>query len=1207
MPQPPNHQENILNLLQEFHGINPLKELFWTELNYDRQNDRLSRGDWTDTAKNALAEDPVLFATGGIDDAFHVIYARLNADRLLLTAERPVISRLLQDHPYTLFIFSNRDQTDWHFVNVKYDTENPKRRRLFRRITISPHEKLRTASERIGMLDLESIDVPDPEALSPLDIQARHEAAFNVEAVTEEFFKDYQSVFHTLQDDLTNQTGDRRWAHDYALQFLNRCMFLHFIQRKRWLGEDTEFLRSFWESYGATDEPTDSFVDHWLNVLFFEAFNKGFHGGYRYFPDTIFRAMQLAPYLNGGLFRENDLDREHDFQISDSCFEGIFTFLESYNFTIAEDSPLDQEVAVDPEMIGKVYESLVNVSDEADERGDAGIFYTPRTEIDLMCRLALVDNLTNHLGKDHKNLLYEVLFAFNPDDKAEADRKLAAAQLWESLDGCLKQLAVVDPACGSGSFLVGLLHILNDLRERTNQGLGREESNFDRKKDIIGQNLYGVDVMEWACHVAELRLWLALIIDAEFSPAELHLRDEPLLPHFSFNIRCGDSLVQEIGGMNLATLRDAFSGVPPALKARITRLKNEKLRFFDNDPICRYGSEAELQQEELGLFRTLVDTHAKDIRQQIDDLQQLIDGPRERQMRLDGTVEARTDLQLDLQVMEWRKQIERLTEDLDHLKAARSALVSAKDVPFVWDIAFVEIFTGEKGGFDIVIGNPPYVRQENIADPNLPRERVTTANKKAYKAKLARSVYQAFPRFFRYRREKDITSDNPSPAVSHKIDAKSDLYIYFYFHGLSLLNPKGAFCFITSNSWLDVGYGKDLQEFTLKHCHIKQIIDNQARRSFASADVNTVISLFSAPNEKRQWGLDQKTRFVTFKTAFEGILDAVIFEEVEEAKKRRTTPEHRIFPISQGDLLEAGSDDAASKPKYTGNKWGGKYLRAPDIYWTILEKGKDKLVRLGDVAEVRFGIKTGANAFFYLDDQRIGEWGIEEEFLKPVIKSPRECRSILIDPSQLKFKLFMCGQDKADLRGTAALEYIEWGESEGFHQNASCRGRARWWEVPNEKGNTFWGKEIRERIATFCSAQSTYADCRLYLAETEPLLQAVLNSTLTAFMSETMARNLGGGGGPRSMMVYEVQNLLILSQSAFIHHKERAMDLRSKMENELLKPLVEDIQANPHRRALDTLVFDALDLTPGERDGVYEAVIHLVEARLQKASSLKGS
>ena len=418
MPQDPNHQENILNILQDFHGLDPLKELFWTELNYDRRNDGIPRGDWTDTAKNALAEDPILLATGGTDDIFHVIYARLNADRLLLTLERPVISRLLQDHPYTLFIFSNREQTDWHFVNVKYDTENPEKRRLFRRITISPHEKLRTASERIAMLDLESIDAPDPEALSPLDIQTRHEAAFDVEAVTEEFFKDYQSVFHTLQDDLTNQTGDHRWAHDYALQFLNRCMFLYFIQRKRWLGDDTEFLRSFWESYQETDQPTNSFVNRWLNVLFFEAFNNKFHGGHRHFPDTIFKALSSAPYLNGGLFTENPLDGKHDFQISDQRFNGIFEFLEKYNFTIAEDSPLDQEVAVDPEMIGKVYESLVNVSDEADERGDAGIFYTPRTEIDLMCRLALVDNLTNHLGEAHKNLLYEVIFAFSPDDKS---------------------------------------------------------------------------------------------------------------------------------------------------------------------------------------------------------------------------------------------------------------------------------------------------------------------------------------------------------------------------------------------------------------------------------------------------------------------------------------------------------------------------------------------------------------------------------------------------------------------------------------------------------------------------------------------------------------------------------------------------------------------------------------------------------------------
>ena len=1204
MSQDLDHQAKIHNILQNLRGIEPLRELFWTELNYDRQNEGISYQNWTDTAKNALAEEPVLFATGGIGEAFQVIYARLSSDRLLLTAERPVISKLLEDHPYTLFVFSNQEQTDWHFVNVKYDeTEDPKRRRLFRRITISPYEKLRTASERIAMLDLEFIN-PDLEELSPLAIQNGHDKAFNVEAVTKQFFEDYKSVFHDLQDDLAGQTADHRWAHDYALQFLNRCMFLYFIQRKRWLGEDTEFLRSFWESYQATDEPADSFVDRWLNVLFFEAFNNKFHGGHRHFPDQIREALALAPYLNGGLFTENPLDGEHNFQISDWLFKGIFEFLENYNFTIAEDSPLDQEVAVDPEMIGKVYESLVNVSDEADERGDAGIFYTPRTEIDLMCRLALVDNLTNHLGETHKDLLYEVLFAFDLDDKAEADGKLAEAQLWESFDTTLKALAVVDPACGSGSFLVGMLHILDDLRDRVNQGLRREESNFDRKKDIIGQNLYGVDVMEWACHVAELRLWLALVIDAEFSLAELHLRNEPLLPHFSFNIRCGDSLVQEIGGMNLATLRDAFSGIPRELKARITRLKNAKLQFFNNDPDCRYRSEQELQHEELQLFRALIDAHTENIEEQIEGLQQQIDGPQERQMRLDGTVEEGTNRQLELQAMEWQKQIETLTEDLNHLREARNALRSARGVPFVWDIAFVEILTGEKGGFDIVIGNPPYVRQESIADPNLPREAVTTENKKGYKAKLARSVYQAFPRFFGYRRERDIRSDNPAAAVSHKLDAKSDLYIYFYFHGLSLLNPEGAFCFITSNSWLDVGYGKDLQEFTLKHCHIEQIIDNEARRSFASADVNTVICLFSAPNEKRESELDRMTRFVMFKTPFEGILDAVIFYEIETAPERSNTQEHRVFPISQGDLLEAGSDDTSPNPKYIGDKWG-KYLRAPDIYWTILDKGKDKLVRLGDVAEVRFGIKTGANEFFYLDDRKIQEWGIEEEFLKPVIKSPRECRSILIDPSQLKFKLFMCGADRTDLAGTAALEYIEWGESEGFDQRPSCQGRARWWDLGEwEYPDMLWSDAYNDRFGCFENIGDYFGDKRFFLIkfkEENLVTRAYLNSTIIPVLIETEGiTNLGEGVIYTN--VYWLKTLPILEESCVENEIRQCYETMKTRE---ILPIFDEIQ-QPDRRALDAIIFDALDLTQEEQEEMYEAVVHLVETRLQKASSLRG-
>jgi hypothetical protein len=1197
-------EQSVLELLKNLRGLEPLKKLFWSELSYDHVNQPLSRRGWNQTAVNALAEDPVLFAGGGQNNDFHVVYSRLPQERLLLGQERPVVNALLKEHPYALFIFSNEPRDYWHFVNVKYD-EDEKKRRLFRRISVSPQERLRTAAERVAMLDLQSIR-PDMFGLQPLTIQSRHDEAFDVEAVTKQFFEEYKAIFRILEDDLNKQANDYTWAHDYSLQFLNRCMFIYFIQRKGWLGNDCDFLLNFWKSYQRCGQSQNSFVGTWLGVLFFEAFNNKFHGGHNYFPPETEEALSLAPYLNGGLFTENRFDQEHKAAISDRRFEQVLKFLERYNFTIAEDSPLDKEVAVDPEMIGKVYESLVNIQEDVDARGEAGVFYTPRTEIDLMCRLSLVDHLANHLGEDRKELLYQLVFALEPDEKADADKAITGAGLWPALNERLHDITLLDPACGSGSFLVGMLNILDDLEERANHQLGVTEAPYDRKKRIVGQSLYGVDVMEWACHVAELRLWLALIIDAEFTREELHVRREPLLPHFSFKIRCGDSLVQEVGGINLGHIA-ASQEIPPTLKARITALKDEKLKFYTNDTTRRFHSVDALKNEEKRLFSDILAARQHTIQEEIKSLRRKIEGPSERRIRLDGAIEQKAH-QVDFDAPKNQKQTENLTAELAQIGASQKALGASKEVPFVWDIAFVEIFESEKDGFDIVIGNPPYVRQEAIADPRTPRNEVTTENKRAYKDKLAHSVYQTFPHFFGYKAS--------SNTAAHKMDAKSDLYIYFYLHGLSLLNGKGSFCFITSNSWLDVGYGADLQEFLLKHSHIKLVLDNQVKRTFATADVNTVIVLLSPPDDCREWALEKTTRFVMFRVPFEHILSPVIFDEIEEATERKETKEYRIFPIQQGKLLEDGceipEEEEAGKvagpliktARYIGNKWGGKYLRAPDIYWTILEKGKGKLVRLGDVVLVKYGIKTGANGFFYLNEDKVMEWGIEKEFLKPVIKSPRECKRIIIDPRDLKYKIFMCSKNKNELKGTVALEYVEWGESQGFHENESVKSRKFWWQSPDDKGNVFWGKEVRERLAAFCSEYPMYADCRLYLANVSEWYQAILNATLTAFFSEAMSRNLGGGGGPRSMMVYEVQDLLVLkSDSADDQTAETISTLFVRMGNMMLQPFVKDVD-EPNRRALDNAVFDTLRLTQGERDAVYEAVINLVEARLSKAGSL---
>ncbi|MEQ8464549.1 Eco57I restriction-modification methylase domain-containing protein [Coleofasciculus sp. E1-EBD-02] len=1048
-------QQSILDLLSSLRGLNPLKQLFWSELNYERENQPLSRRGWTDTASQVLAEDPVVLASGGND--FHVIYARSQSRRLLGGDERTVVNQLLKNHPYALFVFSNNEQDQWHFINVKIvgdkrqsdDNRNPQRRRLFRRITVAETECLRTASERIALLDLAHI----PQA-SPLDIQLLHDQAFNVEAVTQQFFEEYKALFSILQDDLTRQTHDSHWAHDYALQFLNRLMFLYFIQRKGWLGNNREFLHRFWSTYQDSNQPINSFVDQWLNILFFDAFNNRFHGGYRHFPNEIQSILQQAPYLNGGLFRENELDRQYSFSITDRRFAQVLIFLERYNFTISEDTPLDQEVAVDPEMIGKVYESLVNVSNEADERGDAGIFYTPRIEIDLMCRLSLVDYLTNHLGVNYQDLLYEFILALEPEEKALADQKFAEAKLWDKLDNQLCHLTLLDPACGSGAFLVGFLSVLDDLQQRVNQQLNREESAYERKKRIIGQSLYGVDVMDWACRIAELRLWLALIIDAEIPAEELYIRREPLLPNFTFKVRPGDSLVQEVGGIDFRQIRSSIR-IAPAIKGRITRLKTEKLKFYNNDQTCEFKSDREIRQEELRLFRDILDNCQHRIQEQIKSIHRKLEEPEHEQIPLLEGVSQVQSRKLKSQIAEWQNQLKLLSQELSQIKQARAALKPNSTVPFVWDIAFVEIFEGEQNGFDIVIGNPPYVRQENIANPFLDRDDITTDNKKDYKAKLARSVYQLFPKFFGYQPQKDINPSKPEKAVAHKLDSKSDLYIYFYFHGLSLLNYQGSFCFITWNSWLDVGYGSDLQEFLLRHCHVKIVLDNGAKRSFASADVNTVITLLSAPNENSDWGLNQIAKFVACYVPFEQVFSPTVFQDIEAQNQRQTTQEYRVYPIAQSHLLEEGwkypeNTDAKQKysygfsiGKYVGNKWGGKYLRAPDIYWVILERCKDKLVELGNIADVQFGIKTGANKFFYLDKSRIQEWEIEAEFLKPVILRPADIVTPQIQPVHLNVFLLVADKPRNQLRGTKVEQYIRWGESQGFDKTATCKARGR--------------------------------------------------------------------------------------------------------------------------------------------------------------------
>lgn len=1206
------------------------------------------------------------------DSSLRVYHVTLRDSTIRRTDVRRFLEAFYRHYPQgeNLFVFSKSSFDELHFVSPRrlLDPRDSKKIRLWLRT-------LPVRRDRPYRTDLEVLDSIRADGLSAEEVWKRHEEAFSVQRVSEQFFKDYQEVFHCIQSRLAKTHGNdnSQWSREYTHMLLNRIMFLYFIARKGWLlgpdeKPDCDFMRHFWEAYRASGQK-GAFHQDWLSVLFFEAFNSKWQNHAEYlkrFPKWLVRSLAQAPYLNGGLYRRTDLDEQLRSPLPDEIFKLLFEewidgtfpgFFERYNFTVVETGRFDEEVAVDPEMLGTVYERLVNVA--YGEDAQAGIFYTPRTEIDLMCRLALVDWLGNQIGREHKSLLYSWVFAFSEDEKEEANREITSQGLWNRLDEAIRQVRVCDPACGSGSFLVGMLLVLDDLRARCNATLGVEETSYERRKRILQDQLYGVDVMEWAVRVAELRLWLQLVVETELEPAELHFR--PLLPNLNFKLRPGDSLLQTVGGLDFSPFRRAELSISPRLKGRIAQLQGKKRRFFQGEAGL---SEEMLKKEEQDLFRDILSERIHNLQNEI--ARQEVERQRIAfHNALPGMEHPKNHREAEEKL---RKEIEELRGELERLRRAYEAIRPDQPTPFVWDIAFVEVFEGENPGFDIVIGNPPYVRQEKI------RDYLNRFDRREYLDKLNESLRAIYPGFMGKER---------------KISGRADYYVYFYLHALSLLADRGSFSFITSNSWLDVDFGKDLQEFFLRFGELKMVIDNQCKRSFSHADVNTVIVLAGPP--KRRHSLTEQemrqrpVRFVTFRVPFEEALSPVVFLEIEDDSLYESMahfrvlrrPEFRAVKMSQWTLYEEGLEEDEERQTtearpYGGNKWGGKYLRAPDIFFTILEKGKGKLVRLGDIAEVRRGFTTGANEFFYLEPlgrtvKEVAElaqenpmapvrvrnsagWEgeIEATWLRPVIKSPREIRTLRVHLEDLSNLVFMSppevrkaidqGEEPPLGRYPKARAYIEWGKRQGYPERPTCRSRKWWWDLGIRKfPSVVWIKSVNDNHRQALVPFAGLVDQRLYeLGSSEPEVITALMNTCPFLLSKELISRVNLGEGALDTAVYEanktiVVNLVVLREtervcllSAFDRLSQRP--IRSIFEElgfplcrerrcehpehpyEYVRPealtLEQVKKASPDRFELDTVVFDVLGLTEKERLAVYRAVAELVKNRLVKARSV---
>ncbi|MGC8776006.1 MAG: Eco57I restriction-modification methylase domain-containing protein, partial [Minisyncoccia bacterium] len=777
-----NLLKNIKEILENLTSSDDLKKLFIEVLNFENITTNPVNIPNENEIQNLIL-DLEIIAKSSPTLVFYIktkafFDGSFYSERIIRSMERKIVNQIFKNyHQSNLFIFSDKENSYWDFVYpINYG-----RKIVLKRFNINPdnRSKLRTPVEQLSKLFINPKDNKT--------IFERLELTFNTEAVSESFYKDYIKVFNNIKENLLKQLNDNEKIHWFTHQLLNRLMFLYFVQKRDVFGKNKNFLAHFWNIYRNYNEGKNEFYEKWLKVLFFEALNG------RFYPKDYFKIdkidlnniLQLAPHLNGGLFKENPEFDYIDVKVNDDLFIEIFEFLESYNFTVRESTPLEEDLEIDPEMLGNIYEMIVNVSDnpKEDEQHKAGIFYTPKTEIDFMIRRSLVELLFNKT-KISKEKLYQFVFPELDEEIIPYFSKEEIQKIYKILD----EITIIDPACGSGHYLVVATQIIFELKKILWKKLGNDDQSFnafEEKLKIIENSIFGVDIKDWAVEIAKLRLWLDLMISAK--DEDFYPGGKALLPNLTFKIRIGDSLVQEIGGIffRVREIKD----IPVSLRALKNQLIEAKKDYFYNKK-----PEQWVKSRELEFFKALLEDKINNLKKEKSEIEKK--KIKIQQFEFDKEkIKNNLSVSFDNLSKSDEEKLNSINEQIKILNEEKEKLSLKRKFAF-WAIEFSEILSGEKEGFDIVIANPPYVRQEAIVDL------IGGRKPKEYKNKLIEQTQLDWA-------SSEFDKNSPIP---QRFDKRCDLYVYFYLKGLKLLSPDGILCYISSNAWLDVGYGKILQE-----------------------------------------------------------------------------------------------------------------------------------------------------------------------------------------------------------------------------------------------------------------------------------------------------------------------------------------------------------------------------------------------------------
>ncbi|MDD3427564.1 MAG: TaqI-like C-terminal specificity domain-containing protein [Caldisericia bacterium] len=813
------------------------------------------------------------------------------------TAQRNFVADYLKSNNKlaALVAFIPQSKNDWRFSLIKLEHSlEVKNNKITTKEEITPakrwsflvgkNEGTHTAQSRFVNL-LVSNQKPNLEEF---------ESAFDIEVVTNEFFEKYKELFlvfkenlekiilndESVKDEFSSKEID---TVDFAKKTMGQIVFLYFLQKKGWFGVapnkswgdgPKNFLRELFErrsKYGK------NFFNDVLEPLFYEALAQD-RGKNSFYPKLNNCKM---PFLNGGLFEPmNDYAWETtNIDIPDEVFSnniptkngdkgnGILDVFDRYNFTVNENEPLEKEVAVDPEMLGKVFENLLQVRD----RKSKGAFYTPREIVHYMCQECLINYLESETeGIERKDI---ESFIYTGDRIIENDsvalKKIREKQkrgykytgkyellLAESiikkaneLDELLMNIKVADPAVGSGAFPLGMINEIVRARKILNIYLDKRLTDYQLKKHAISNSIHGVDIDPGAVEIAKLRLWLTLIVE-ESTPSPL--------PNLDHKIMQGNSLISEYEGIKL---------FDEGLFKKSKEFKGEQLPFG-------FGkSNSEIKLEDL----------QNKISQYVDESQKT----------------KKQTLKEDIDNLKWEIIEESFKEQKKVKQLNNLVKLRHKNIKpfFIWMLEFSDVFK-EKGGFDIVIGNPPYVGIKN---------------------------------------NKDIFDEIKKSQLGQYYKGRCELFYFFFHLALNIGKQTSSIAFITTNYYISADFAQNLREDIKNRSIVKKLINFNELKIFTSAQgQHNIITIL----EKGQNNSYKSKNLVTQikGTATPSILNSILYQKGDNTKYY-DVPQSKLFDGEKNYIRLSGIASNTTRN-------------------IILNKISDGDL-LGDIALVRQGLRTG--------------------------------------------------------------------------------------------------------------------------------------------------------------------------------------------------------------------------------------------------------